>query len=76
MQTCFIGAAGVRDYADAKCCNPSAFGRWHGAMLSRGVYLAPSQFEATFTSTAHTQADIEQAVAAAAEAFAEIVREP
>jgi glutamate-1-semialdehyde 2,1-aminomutase len=41
-------------------------------MLERGVYLAPSQFEAAFVSLAHTDADIEQAAHAAAEALAAV----
>jgi glutamate-1-semialdehyde 2,1-aminomutase len=39
-------------------------------MLARGVYLAPSQFEAAFVSLAHSEADLETAAHAAAEAFA------
>ena len=41
-------------------------------MLERGVYLAPSQYEAGFTSLAHTDADIERTIAMAKEVFAEI----
>jgi glutamate-1-semialdehyde 2,1-aminomutase len=64
MMTCFIGADEVNNYADARCCNLSAFGRLHGELLTRGVYMAPSQFEAVFVSMAHTQADMEQTVTA------------
>ena len=44
--------------------------RWHRGMLERGVYLAPSQYEAGFMSLAHTDADIEKTIAAAKEVFA------
>ena len=46
------------------------FGRFFRAMLDRGVYIAPSQFEAAFVSAAHTDKDLDRTVAAAAEAFA------
>ena len=41
------------------------FGRFHRGMLEQGIYLAPSQFEAGFTSLAHTDADIDRTLAAA-----------
>jgi glutamate-1-semialdehyde 2,1-aminomutase len=43
------------------------FGRFHRGMLEHGVYLAPSQFEAGFTSLAHTEEDIDATIAAARE---------
>jgi glutamate-1-semialdehyde 2,1-aminomutase len=64
----------VWSYADAKRSDVDAFGRWFLAMLSRGVYMAPSQFEAAFTSTTHDDAIIDQTLAAADEAFAELAR--
>jgi glutamate-1-semialdehyde 2,1-aminomutase len=48
-----------------------AFNRFFHAMLRRGVYLAPSAFEAGFVSAAHGAAEIEQTLAAARESFAE-----
>jgi len=48
----------VRDYAQAKRADTELFGRWHRAALARGVFLAPSAFEAGFVSLAHTDADI------------------
>ena len=48
----------VRDYAQAKRADVALFGRWHRAALGRGVFLAPSAFEAAFVSLAHTDADI------------------
>ena len=59
----------VTDYASAKKSNTAAFGRFFQAMLEAGVYLAPSQFEAGFTSTAHTSDVIDATVEAARHAF-------
>jgi glutamate-1-semialdehyde 2,1-aminomutase len=50
----------VHNYEDAKKSDTGKFGRFHRGMLDRGIYLAPSQFEAGFTSIAHTDEDIEQ----------------
>jgi len=64
----------VRNYADAKRTDTALFARWHRAALTRGVFLAPSAFEAGFVSSAHSEADIdvtiEQLDAALAEARA------
>jgi len=62
----------VNCFEDAKKSDTAKFGRFHRAMLERGVYLAPSQFEAGFTSLAHTEADIDATIKAAKEAFAAI----
>jgi len=51
----------------AKPATTIPFARFHRGMLERGVYLAPSQFEAGFTSLAHTEADVEKTLAAARE---------
>jgi glutamate-1-semialdehyde 2,1-aminomutase len=67
----FFTAGPVRDYATAKTSDTAMFGRFFHGMLQRGVYLAPSQYEAGFMSLAHTDAEIQQTIAAAAEAFAE-----
>ena len=48
----------VRDYAQAKTADAALFGRWHRGALQRGVFLAPSAFEAAFVSLAHTDRDI------------------
>ncbi|MGI8857679.1 MAG: glutamate-1-semialdehyde 2,1-aminomutase [Thermomicrobiales bacterium] len=61
----------VRDYTTAKTSDTAMFGRFFHSMLRRGVYLAPSQYEAGFMSLAHTDAEINQTITAAAEAFAE-----
>ncbi len=69
MFTFFFTGGPVTDYASAKRSDTLRFGRFFRAMLERGVYLAPSQFEAAFVSAAHTEDDIGQTIAAAREAF-------
>ena len=61
----FFTSGPVHNYEDAKKADTAKFGRFHRGMLEHGIYLAPSQFEAGFTSLAHTQEDIEQTLAAA-----------
>jgi len=61
----FFTSGPVHNYEDAKKSDTAKFGRFHRGMLERGVYLAPSQFEAGFTSFAHTDEDIEQTLAVA-----------
>ncbi|MFM5889988.1 MAG: glutamate-1-semialdehyde 2,1-aminomutase [Dolichospermum sp.] len=61
----FFTSGPVHNYEDAKKADTAKFGRFHRGMLEHGVYLAPSQFEAGFTSLAHTTEDIEQTLAAA-----------
>ncbi len=72
MLTGFFREGTVENYEDAKGSDLERFARFHQQMLARGVYLAPSQFEAAFVSTAHDDAIIDQTLAAAAEAFAAI----
>ena len=50
-------------------CDKEAFNRFFHAMLDRGIYLAPSAFEAGFVSAAHSDADIDATIAAAREVF-------
>lgn len=69
MFTVFFTSSPVTDYAAAKRCNTEAFGRFFRAMLERGVYLPPSQFEAAFVSAAHSEEDIAETLEAAAAAF-------
>ncbi|MDD3884299.1 MAG: glutamate-1-semialdehyde 2,1-aminomutase [Gallionella sp.] len=57
-------------YAEVMACDKEAFNRFFHAMLDKGVYLAPSAFEAGFVSAAHTEADIAATVAAAEQVFA------
>jgi glutamate-1-semialdehyde 2,1-aminomutase len=68
----FTEADAVTSYAQATACNVDQFKRFYHAMLRRGVYLAPSAFEAGFVSAAHADAEIDATLAAAAEAFAEV----
>jgi glutamate-1-semialdehyde 2,1-aminomutase len=65
----FFTSEPVTDYASAKGADTERFGRFFQAMLEQGVYLAPSQFEAGFTSLAHSDDDIAQTVEAAQIAF-------
>lgn len=63
----FFTEGPVHNYEDAKKADLIKFSRFYRGMLERGIYLAPSQFEAGFTSLAHTDADVEQTLAAARE---------
>jgi len=72
MLTPFFTHGPVVDYASAKKSDTGAFGRFFHALLDRGIYFPPSQFEAAFVSTAHSDADIEQTIMAAGEAFREL----
>jgi len=62
----------VETFEDAKASDTARFNRFFHAMLRRGVYLAPSAFEAGFVSSAHGEAEIAHTLAAAREAFAEV----
>ncbi len=66
----YFRAEPVRNYADATGCDTGAFTRYFHAMLDRGIYLAPSQYEAGFLSLAHTEADVDRTLAAGAESLA------
>jgi glutamate-1-semialdehyde 2,1-aminomutase len=68
----FFTAGPVHNYEDAKKADTAKFGRFHRGMLERGIYLAPSQFEAGFTSLAHTNQDIEDTLAVAKEVLSSI----
>lgn len=66
----FFADQPVIDWPTAKRADTQRFARFFQAMLARGVYLAPSQFEAGFLSSAHGEREIDQTLAAAGEAFA------
>jgi glutamate-1-semialdehyde 2,1-aminomutase len=66
----FFTETPVRTWEDVQRVDPAPFARFHRAMLERGVYLPPSQFETWFLSSAHGEAEIEATVSAAREAFA------
>ncbi len=72
MLTAFFCDGAVTDYASAKRADTKRYARYFHAMLDRGVFLAPSQFEAAFVSLAHTDADIALAGRAASEALATV----
>ncbi len=69
MLTVFFAPEAPRDYETAKGADTGRYGRFFRAMLDRGVYLPPSQFEVMFASLAHQQRDFDQTLAAALEAF-------
>jgi glutamate-1-semialdehyde 2,1-aminomutase len=69
MFTFFFSPEPVTDWESAKKCDTTRFGEFFHFMLERGIYLAPSQFEAAFLSTAHSEEDIRDTVAAAREFF-------
>jgi glutamate-1-semialdehyde 2,1-aminomutase len=72
MGSLFFTDQPVIDFDSAQTSDTQRFARMFCAMLARGVYLAPSQFEAAFVSLAHDQKDIDKTLAAADETFKEI----
>jgi glutamate-1-semialdehyde 2,1-aminomutase (EC 5.4.3.8) len=68
----FFTSGPVHNYEDAKKSDLAKFSRFHRGMLERGIYLAPSQFEAGFTSLAHTDEDIDQTLAVAREVMSSL----
>jgi glutamate-1-semialdehyde 2,1-aminomutase len=69
----FLCEGPVRNFEEAKATDTVLFGKLHRAMLERGVYLAPSSYEAGFTSLAHSDADIDATIAAFRDSFAAIL---
>jgi glutamate-1-semialdehyde 2,1-aminomutase len=65
LGTIFFTDQPVRDYAGAKRSDTKRYARFFREMLDRGIFLAPSQFEAAFVSAAHTAEDIDRTVEAA-----------
>ncbi len=65
LATVFFADKPVRNYQDAKTANTKRYARYFREMLDRGIFLAPSQFEAAFVSAAHSEADIDRALEAA-----------
>jgi glutamate-1-semialdehyde 2,1-aminomutase len=74
LLTVFFSAEPVTDYAGAAACDADAYGAWCRALLARGVYPPPSQFETWFPSLAHTHEHVTRTLEAAAAAFSEIAR--
>ncbi|CAB4883031.1 unannotated protein [freshwater metagenome] len=72
LLTVFFSQEPVHDYAGATACDTDRHAAWCRALLARGVYPPPSQFEAWFPSLAHTAEHVERTIEAAAAAFAEV----
>ncbi len=72
MFSAFFTETPVKDWPTAKTSDTGLFGRFFQGMLARGVYLAPSQFEAGFMSAVHDDADIDHTVEAAQQSFKKI----
>ncbi|OGR25622.1 MAG: glutamate-1-semialdehyde-2,1-aminomutase [Desulfobacterales bacterium RIFOXYA12_FULL_46_15] len=68
----FFSNEKIRNFNDAKKCNLDQFAKFYRLMLKKGVYLAPSQFEACFVSLAHSDEDIDRTILAVRQAMAEI----
>jgi glutamate-1-semialdehyde 2,1-aminomutase len=69
MATLFMTERGVRDFEDASACDTERYAALFRQLLQRGIYVAPSQFEAMFVSLAHGDAEIDRTVEAVAEFF-------
>jgi glutamate-1-semialdehyde 2,1-aminomutase len=76
LATLFFTAAPVRNYSDAKRSDTKRYARFFREMLDRGIFLAPSQYEAAFVSAAHTSEDISRTIEAARESLKSIASEP
>lgn len=72
MWTLFFSESPVTDYDSAMLSDRAKFGRFFHAMLQRGIYLPPSQFEAAFISLAHTETEIDATIEAARQSLLEI----
>ncbi len=68
----FFSSDEIRNFNDAKKCNLDRFAKFYRLMLKKGIYLAPSQFEACFVSLAHSDEDIDKTILATREAMKEI----
>jgi glutamate-1-semialdehyde 2,1-aminomutase len=76
LATVFFAPQPVRDYSGAKSSDAKLYARFFREMLDRGVFLAPSQFEAAFISAAHTSSDIAATIAAAHDSLQTIAATP
>ncbi len=72
MMTLFFNEGPVTDFESASRSDTGLYARWFHGMLERGVYLAPSQFEAAFVSALHGEEEVESTLAAAREVFGEL----
>jgi glutamate-1-semialdehyde 2,1-aminomutase len=69
MATLFLREGPVRSFEDAAASDTERYGAWFRHLLARGIYVAPSQFEGLFVSTAHSEAEVDATVEAAREFF-------
>jgi len=69
MFCAFFTTGEVHDWTSAAACDTAAFAKYFMAMLNEGIYLAPSQFETAFVSSAHNDSDIDLTIAAAEKSF-------
>ena len=76
LSTIFFASGPVQNYGDAKRSDTKLYARFFREMLQRGIFLAPSQFEAAFVSAAHTPADVDRTVSAARDSLRTIVSQP
>ena len=76
LSTIFFALKPVRNYTDAKRSDTKRYARFFREMLDRGIFLAPSQFEAAFISAAHTPADIDRTIVAARESLQAMAAKP
>ena len=72
LLTLFFSSDPVTDYAAAKKCDTKRFAEFFRAMLDRGIFIAPSQFEALFVSSAHSDSDIDRTIVSCRESLAAI----
>jgi glutamate-1-semialdehyde 2,1-aminomutase len=72
LLSCFFTDKPVRNFADVQATNVPRFKKFFAEMIQRGIYLAPSAYEAMFVSLAHTEADIDATIQAARESFARL----
>ncbi|MFZ5833218.1 MAG: glutamate-1-semialdehyde 2,1-aminomutase [Planctomycetota bacterium] len=72
MMTLFFGPKPVVDWQTAAQCDTARYADWFWGLIERGVYMPCSQYEALFISTAHTDKDIDETIAAAQEVFAQL----
>jgi glutamate-1-semialdehyde 2,1-aminomutase len=76
LSTVFFAPQAVNNYSDAKRSDAKLYARFFREMLQRGIFLAPSQFEAAFVSASHTAADIDRTIGAAEESLKAIAAYP
>ncbi|HET7106909.1 MAG TPA: glutamate-1-semialdehyde 2,1-aminomutase [Candidatus Acidoferrum sp.] len=76
LSTIFFAPDPVTNYDGAKRCDTKLYARYFREMLNRGIFLAPSQFEAAFVSASHTPADIERTILSAQEVLKFIAAQP